>query len=100
MIRLPRRLWVVALVPVLLVIIGTLGYHVIEDEYTLFDALYMTVITLSTIGYGEIHPLSDRGRLFTIFLILGGVFAFFYSFTEIIRTIVSGEIAEILGKHQ
>lgn len=100
MIRLPRRFWVLGLVPVMLVIVGTLGYHLIEDDYSLFDALYMTVITLSSIGYGEVHPLSERGRIFTIFLILGGVFTFFYSFMEIIRTIVSGEIADILGKQQ
>ena len=98
--HLPRRLWILALVPAALVISGTLGYRLIEDEYTLLDALYMTVITLSTIGYGEVHPLSDAGRVFTIFLILGGVFAFIYSATEIIRTVVSGEMAAILGKRK
>ena len=51
---------------------GTLGYMVIEG-WGLLDALFMTVITLSTIGYGETHPLSPMGRLFTIGLILFGV---------------------------
>jgi voltage-gated potassium channel len=60
----------------------------------------MTIITLSTIGYGETHPLSDSGRVFTIFLILGGVFTFFYSATEIIRSVVSGELAGHLGKRK
>lgn len=51
---------------------GAIGYHLIEG-WPLFDALYMTVITLSTIGYGETHPLSDGGRLFTVAMILMGV---------------------------
>lgn len=51
---------------------GTLGYVVIEG-WSFFDAFYMTVITLATIGYGETHPLSDAGRVFTILLILVGL---------------------------
>ncbi len=99
MTRLPRRIWVLLGVPLVLVLTGTIGYRVIEaGKYSTFDALYMTIITLSTIGYGETHELSPEGRVFTICLILGGVFTFFYSTTEIIRTVVSGEIAEILGK--
>lgn len=98
--HLPRRLWVLALVPTALVIVGTLGYRFIEEKYTLLDALFMTVITLSTIGYEVVHPLSDAGKVFTIFLILGGVFTFIYSATEIIRTVVSGELAAILGKRK
>ncbi len=99
MTHLPRRIWLLMFVPIALVGIGTIGYRVIESEnYTLFDALYMTIITLSTIGYGETHELSTAGRTFTIFLVLGGVFSFAFSATEIVRTVVSGEIAEILGK--
>jgi len=100
MLYLPRRFWGLVLVPLALVVIGTLGYHLLEDKYTLFDALYMTIITLSTIGYGETHELSQRGRVFTIFLILGGVFSIAYSASEIIRSVVSGEIAGFLGKQK
>ncbi len=100
MIFLPRRFWLLMLVPIVLVIIGTLGYHFIEDEYNFLDALYMTIITLSTIGYGETHPLSDRGKVFTIILILGGVGGFAYSASEIIRSIVSGELADFRGKQK
>ena len=96
----PRLLLLKILFPVGLVLVGTLGYWLIETEYDLFDALYMTVITLSTIGYGETHPLSRAGRLFTILLILGGVFTFFYAVTEIIRTVVSGELRGFWGKQQ
>jgi voltage-gated potassium channel len=98
-IRLPRRVWVLFLVPTVLVIIGTLGYCIVED-YSFLDALYMTIITLTTIGFGEVVPLHAEGKIFTIFLILGGVFGFVYSATEIIRTVVSGELAEIYGKQK
>ena len=56
-IRLYRYL-VLPLVPILLVVVGTLGYYLLEQpDYTLFDALYMTVTTLTTVGYQEVHPL-------------------------------------------
>ena len=99
MIGLPRRFWVLFLVPLLLVAGGTLGYQVIEG-WRFLDALFMTIITLSTIGYGETHELSDSGRVFTIFLILLGVFTFIYSATEMIRTVVRCELAGILVKQK
>jgi voltage-gated potassium channel len=79
---------------------GTLGYMVIEGD-SFFDALYMTVITLTTVGYGE-HPkpLSDQGRLFTVWLLLGGVFTLFWAAGEMIRAIVSGEMQGILERRR
>jgi voltage-gated potassium channel len=98
---LPRRFAIFLLIPVVLVVVGTVGYRFIESEhYTLFDALYMTVITLTTVGYGETHELSTGGRVFTIFLLLGGVFTFFFAVTEILRTVVSGELQYLLGKQR
>lgn len=55
-----------------LLVTGTLGYHWLE-QWPLFDAFYMTIITLSTVGYGELRQLSTGGRVLTVFLILGGV---------------------------
>jgi voltage-gated potassium channel len=95
-----RRLVWLVVVPILLVVTGTLGYYFLEPAYSLFDALYMTVITLSTIGYGEVNPLSTRGRVFTILLILGGVFTFFYAASEVIRAVVGGEVQDILGRRR
>lgn len=96
---LPRRLWILGLVPLLLVLIGTIGFHLLEG-WSLLDALYATVITLATIGYGDLVPKQPIGKLFTIGLVLGGVFMFFYAAMEIIRSVVSGEVADILGRRQ
>lgn len=63
---------------------GTIGYCLIEG-WGFFDALYMTVITISTIGYQEVHPLSDLGRLFTLILIFTGVGVFTYGLKELIE---------------
>lgn len=94
-----RRFLVLVAIPVALVLIGTLGYWLIEPGYSLFDALYMTVITITTVGYGEIpHQLSTAGRAFTIFLLLGGVFSLFYTMTELIRVVVTGEVQQLLGR--
>ncbi len=94
------RFIILAGIPAALLVIGTLGYYVIEEKYTLFDALYMTVITLTTVGYGEVHPLTPSGRGFTILLLLVGVFSIFYTATEIVRGVVSGEVQEQLGRHR
>jgi voltage-gated potassium channel len=97
---LPRRLYLLLLVPILLVAVGTAGYYFLEPEYSFLDALYMTVITLTTVGYGEVHPLSPRGQWFTIFLLLGGVVAFFYAVTELMRAVVTGEVQQLLGRRR
>src|SRR5512134_112002 len=80
-----------------LIAFGTVGYVVIEG-WPVFDALYMTVITLTTVGYGETRPLSPAGRIFTMMLLLGGVFTLFYLATETLRGIISGEARAAWGK--
>jgi voltage-gated potassium channel len=98
---LPNRFWRAAMVPLTLLVIGTLGYPLIEGEqWSYFDGFYMTAITLTTIGYGETHPLSVPGRLFTVVLAYSGVFTLFYLATEAIRTILSGELQEYLGRQR
>ena len=70
------------------VMCGSFGYWYIED-YTLLDAVYMTVITLTTTGFGEVIPLSSNGKLFTMVLLLIGVAVVTYSLTSIMNYIVS-----------
>jgi voltage-gated potassium channel len=94
-----RRFALVLAVPFLLLTAGTLGYRLLEG-WPLADALYMTVITITTVGYREVHDLSGAGRFFTMALALGGVFTLFYTAMEIIRTIVSGEVRDTFGRQR
>ncbi len=84
---------------VLMVLGGAVGYMVIEG-WSFTDALYMTVITLSTVGYGEVQRLSSTGRMFTMVLIIMGVGFAFYLAGSIIRFMVEGRIREILGRRK
>jgi voltage-gated potassium channel len=93
------RVIILIVVPVALVLIGTLGFYLLgQPEYSLFDSLYMTITTLTTVGYQEVHPLSTWGRVFNIFLLLGGVFTLFFVSGEILRMVVSGELRDYLGR--
>ena len=66
-----------------LIILGTLGFYSIGgDEWSLIDSFYMTIITLTTVGFGEVHPLDDLGRLWTSFVIIFGVSGFLYMISE------------------
>jgi voltage-gated potassium channel len=95
----PFRLALPVLVSLALIVAGTLGYRLIEG-WSYFDALYMTVITLTTVGYVEVHEMSQAGRSFTMLLCLGGVFTIFYAITATIRSIVSGEVHGILERRR
>jgi len=72
-----------------ILVIGTIGYTLIED-YSFVEALYMTVITMSTVGFQEVEPLSDPGRVFTFFLIVISFGIFAYAVTTLTRYIVDG----------
>lgn len=80
---------------------GVLGYAVIGgDEYTLLDAVYMTTITLTTVGYGEVIDLSEnpKGQIFTTLLLLGGVGSFVYFFSNLTAFLVEGSIQQMLWR--
>lgn len=70
---------------------GTTGYALIEG-WGFSDSLFMTVITLATIGYGEVHPLSALGRAFTIFIIFVGVGTLGYAFAEVTAFLTGGGV--------
>jgi voltage-gated potassium channel len=74
-------------------LLGTLWYRLIEG-WAWEDAAYMTVITLATVGYGEIHPLGSRGRLFTIALILMGVVSIGYIVNRFTEAVIQGYFQE------
>jgi voltage-gated potassium channel len=74
-----------------LLVIGTAGYMLIDD-YSFFDAFYMTVITVATVGYGEVQPLSVAGKIFTSFLIITSFGTFAYAVSYITKFVVDGEL--------
>lgn len=73
-----------------LTVVGTVGYVVIDD-YTWLNALYMTIITVGTVGFGEIQPLSAAGKLFTIFLIIASLATVAFYITMVTRLLLDGE---------
>lgn len=76
----------------IIVFIGTFGYTIIED-WSIFDALYMTIISLTTVGYGEIHTLSNTGKIFTMILIITGI----SNFAIVIRNLSLQLLKPIIG---
>lgn len=98
-VRLPLRFWVAVCVPFALLGAGAIGFKATGGpEWTWFDALYMSAITLTTVGYGETHPLTANGRVFAIVYLFAGVFLLFYTATETIRAVVSGQLKATLGR--
>ena len=78
---------------------GTLSYTFVE-KWSLSDSLYMTLITLSTVGFGEVHPLSMEGRIVTLVIILCGVGIGAFAIGTITEMILEGRIREILGRRK
>ncbi len=95
----PLRLSVAIALPAAMIALGTAGYMLIEN-WTALDAVYMTVITLTTLGIREVHPLSTAGIIFTIVLSLGGVYTIFFAATAVIHSIVYGDLADYFGSRQ
>lgn len=94
----PARRFALAIVGlIVLTAAGTARYILIEG-LPFLDALYMTVITLSTVGYGEVKPLDNAGRLFTIGLIIVGVGTAFYLLATMTELLLEGSLREELGE--
>lgn len=94
----PGRRFLIAIAGIaLLTLGGTVGYMAIEHMSAL-DALYMTVITMSTVGYEEVKPLDAGGRIFTMGLIAIGVGTAFYLFAAVTQLVVEGQLREFVGR--
>jgi voltage-gated potassium channel len=83
----------------LILVSGVVGYILIEG-WTFLEALYMTIITVATVGYSEVKPLSKAGWYFTMALIVLGVGLVFYSFGTVLEMMVEGGVQDILGRRR
>jgi voltage-gated potassium channel len=95
-----RRLIYIPGILIGIVLIGTFGYHFVQPDYSLFDALYMTVITITTIGYGEVRPLTTAGRIFDLGLIALAWLGIFMVARMAGQMIIEGEIVKIFGRRR
>jgi voltage-gated potassium channel len=87
-----RSVRIAFLLIILVISTGTVGYMLIE-KFKLLEAFYMTMITIGTVGFMEVHPLSDQGRIFTSILILLSFGTFAYGLSAITSAIVEGQLA-------
>src|SRR4030043_701592 len=94
-----RKLLPVILLVTIIISFGTIGYMLIE-RWSLLDSIYMTIITLSTVGFKEVGDLSTGGRLFTIILIISGVGTVLYSLSAGARFMLEGELQEAFGRRR
>jgi voltage-gated potassium channel len=78
---------------------GTVGYIVIEG-WNAWDAFYMTVTTIATVGYREVHPMSRAGQAFTLLLVLGGVGTALYAFSAVTAVVVEGGFGRYLDERR
>jgi voltage-gated potassium channel len=80
----------------IVMVVGTSGYISLEG-WSFLDALYMTVITVTTVGYREVRPLDESGEVFTLFLLFFGVGSAFYILTALVAAIIEGDLGQIFG---
>lgn len=100
LIRLFRsKMYTAMMLLIIVILIGVVGYKSISD-YSWVDAFYMTIITITTVGFGEVTPLDDASKLFTIFLILSSVVIVGYAITVITEYILSKSNIEELKQKQ
>ncbi|MCC7572872.1 MAG: potassium channel protein [Candidatus Methanofastidiosum sp.] len=82
--------------PIFLIVLGTIGFHYIEG-LSFLDSLYLTSSTISTVGYGDLHPNSSLSKIFSLFIMFGGIGIVLYTLTFIVNFIVEGELKNIYG---
>ena len=97
--RFARRLILPLLAITATLAIGTVGFVAI-DHYPPFDAFYMTLTTMTTVGYGEVHPLSQAGRVFNSFLIMFGVTSILIAIGAMTQSIIELEFGDVLGQRR
>jgi len=91
-----RRVLLCVAILLVVIAVGTTGYRLIERDWTWLDAFYMTVITVSTVGFREVHPLSPTGQMFASALIISSIGAVTYAALSLARIVVEEELGNAL----
>lgn len=94
-----RRLRLGILAILVILLIGTLGFHLIEG-WSWFDGMYMTLITLTTVGYQEIHPLSPAGRVFNVIVLITGFVAVGATLALLTQTLLAFELGAFFSRRR
>lgn len=94
-----KHLVIVCFLSIVMIMAGTLGYMAIEG-WGILDALYMTVITVASVGYSEVQALSSAGRIYTMVLIFLGLGFFVYVAGAVVQFMVEGQIRDALGRRR
>jgi voltage-gated potassium channel len=83
-------------------VIASVAYYLLWRPYdaSWLDAIYMTIITVTTVGYAEIYPLDSTGRILTIIISVTGIGSFFYLFSAIMETLVMQQVRDPYGRKQ
>src|SRR5581483_6409722 len=97
--NLRHRLYFCLAMLALVVAGGSIGFRAIEG-WSWFDAFYMTLTTMTTIGYGEIHPLSHQGRIFNSFLIVFAVFSVGFTIATFSQALLQFEFRKVFGRRR
>ena len=94
-----RNLKLVALALLVLFALGTTGFHLIEG-WSWFDSFYMVLITVTTIGYAEVHALSESGRIFNVFVMIAGVGLVFLLIGVTAQALLEFELTQFFGRRR
>ena len=92
-----KKLVFITLFFVLLLMVGTTGYMVFED-FGFWNSVYLTAMTITTVGYGDIVPVHPFGKVFTVFLVFSGVGFVLYAFSRFAETMIEGGLRNILER--
>jgi voltage-gated potassium channel len=95
--RMPNNLKIALISILILIVIGTAGFHLIEG-WDVLECFYMTIMTLTTVGYGDFTPESSAGKIFTVMLVIFGVGTMLYTVGLVAQTMVEGRLMNLMGR--
>jgi voltage-gated potassium channel len=89
-----KKLYISGALLLFVIFLGVCGYLIIDPRFSFLDALYMTIITIGTVGFREVHELTPGGQIFTIFLVITGFGTFAFAISSVTSYILNGEFRE------